>query len=240
MKPIIYKILLASAILSSSLSAHAVEWKSEAELGLVLTGGNTETQNTNAKVSVVREDDKWRETGSLEALGSSNTDAANTKTTTAEKYAAGLKADYKLTEANFLFGNATYNDDRFSGFDYQATTSVGYGRNIFKNDQQSLSAEVGPGMRFYKVTSAASDDEAILHLAANYIYNFSEQASFTQDLVVDAGDDVTISESVSAIKAQVSGKMAMKASIKLRNTSEVPAGAEETDSETALTLVYSF
>lgn len=239
-------ILMAITFSSLSFSVHAAEWKTEAEVGLVLTSGNTETQNTNAKLNVVRDDEKWKETANLEALGSSNTDAVTDKNvTTAEKYSASIQADYKLTAANFLFANATYDDDRFSGFDYQATTSLGYGRNIFKNDKQSLSAEAGPGMRFFKVSSVAgvhtpSDDEAILHAAANYIYNFSEQAAFTQDFIVDAGEDLTISESVSAVRAQVTGKMAMKASMKFRNSSEVPAGSEKTDSETALTLVYSF
>ncbi len=239
------KVILTATLLTSTALIHAAEWKSAAELGMVMTGGNSETQSTNGKISAARDTEQWTQTGSFEALGSSNTDpVTDVKTTTAEKYAAKLQADRKLDAENFLFGASSYDDDRFSGFDYQATVSAGYGRNIFKNDTHSLKAEIGPGMRFFKLSPVAgvhipSDDEGIVHMAANYIYHFNEHASFSQNVVIDAGEDVTISESVSALSAQISGKLAMKASVKFKNTSEVPAGIEKTDSETALTLVYS-
>ena len=238
-----YTTLAAAVLLLSSASAFAATWTSEAELGIIVTDGNSETQNTNAKVSATRDTDKWKQAGALAALGSSNTstDAAGNKidSTTGEKYSANAKVDYKLNDADFLFATADYIDDRFSGFDFQATISAGYGRVLLNNDKQSLSAEIGPGKRYIKVTGSESDDESILHMAAKYAYTFNEQAKFTQSLIIDAGDDVTISESISALQAQVSGKLAMKASFTVRDSSKVPPTTEERDTITALTLVYS-
>jgi putative salt-induced outer membrane protein len=223
-------------------------WKSEVELGFVFTSGNSETESSNGRVSVLRELHKWRQSLLLEGLSASNTDRlTNVETTTAERYTANLKADYKVTEANFLFANALYNDDRFSGFEYQATLSTGYGRHILKTEKQSLEAEIGPGIRLFKlnpdpVTGAhiPSDDENILHMAASYVYNFTDYSAFQQDVVVDAGDDTTISQSVTAIRTRINSKLAMKASMKIRNSSSVPANTEKTDRESALTLVYTF
>ncbi len=241
------KFFLYCLLLTFSHAAFSATWTSDAEVGVVVTTGNSETQTSNAKVKVTRETEKWLDSGSLEALGSSSTDqTTGKKTTTAEKYVANLKTEYKITGEDFLFVNANYVDDRFSGFEYQATLSLGYGRKLIKTDKQTLSVEIGPGMRFYKVSPdpitnarSPSDHETIARGAMNYVYNFSEHSKFTQDLLVESGDHATITESVSAITAQVTGKMAMKASFKVRNTSQVPDDTEKTDTESALTLVYS-
>jgi putative salt-induced outer membrane protein YdiY len=242
---------LTAVLLLSSTSTFAAKWTSEAELGVIITDGNSETQNTNAKISAVRNTDKWKHAGSLEALASSNTITDDTTgkkvdTTTGEKYSANAKVDYKLNSADYLFAAADYIDDRFSGFVYQATVSAGYGRIIVDNEKQYLNVEAGPGKRYFKVsqdpitgTRTPSDDENIIHTALNYAYIFNEDAKFTQNLIIDAGEDVTISESISALQAQVAGKLAMKASLTIRDSSEVPVDTEERDTTTALTLVYS-
>ncbi len=238
-------ILTTCALASISTIAQAAEWKSEAELGFVMTSGNSETQSTNGKISASRDTEKWTQSGRLEALNTSATDKeTDTESTTAEKYSAHARADYKLNDDDFLFASADYYDDRFSGFQYQATLAAGYGRRIINTDKQSLKAEIGPGVRYVKAEPVGgvhipSDEEGIVRAAAYYAYNFSEQATFTQDLIADIGEDATITESITALKAQISGKLAMKASVKIRNISEVEDPIEDTDTETALTLVYS-
>lgn len=239
-------IILAASLLSLSNLAFSADWTSNAELGVVLTSGNTETQTSNAKINFIREVEKWKNSASVEALGSSTTDiATDIKTTTAEKYSANLQSNYKFNPDDYMFGAGSYDDDRFSGYEFQAIVSAGYGRNLVKTAKHSLNVEAGPGMRFAKVSPdpllghIPSDDEAIVHFAANYAYQITDSSKFTQDILVDSGEDLTISESVTALSARVAGKLAMKASLKLRNTSEVPAGNEKTDTESALTLVYS-
>lgn len=242
-KRIFYTVLF----LSLSSTAFSAKWTSDAELGVVVTSGNSETQTANAKIKAKRETSSWVDSGSLEALGTSSTDqTTGEKVTTAEKYVANLKAEYKITPENFYFANANYIDDRFSGYEYQATLTVGVGRRLIKTEKQELSIELGPGVRFYKlspdpITNARtpSDHVTIGRGALNYLYNFTEHSKFTQDLLVESGKDATITESVSALTAQINGKMAMKASVKVRHSSQVPDDSKKTDSETALTLVYS-
>ena len=241
------KTLFFCLLITFSTTAFSATWTSEAEVGAVITSGNSETQTANGKIKAARESEKWINSGSLEALRTSNIDkTTDQEITTAEKYAANLKSEYKITDRDFVFANANYVDDRFSGFEFQATISLGYGRKLIKTEKQTLSMEVGPGIRFYKISPdpitnarTPSDEETIARGAMNYIYNFSEQSKFTQDLLVESGDHNTTTESVSAISAQITGKMAMKASVKVRHSSRVPDDTEKTDSETALTLVYS-
>jgi putative salt-induced outer membrane protein len=101
-----------------------------------MTQGNTETQNTHARLNVLNERAAWRHEGHLEGLVSSNDD-----TTTAEKYAALAKTNYKFSESDYVFGVVKYETDRFSGYDYQASESIGYGRRVVKTEAVILDLE---------------------------------------------------------------------------------------------------
>ena len=52
--------------------------------------------------------------------------------------------------------------------------------------------------------------------------------------------DKTITRSTTSLKAQIVGQLAMKASFAVKYTDSVPADTKKTETETALTLVYSF
>ncbi|HGX93410.1 MAG TPA: DUF481 domain-containing protein, partial [Candidatus Tenderia sp.] len=71
-------------------------------------------------------------------------------------------------------------------------------------------------------------------------WDVSKTSHFTQELVSDIGEDSTVTKSVTALKTQINGSLAMKLSYTLKNTSKVPTGKEKTDTETAVTLVYGF
>ena len=45
---------------------------------------------------------------------------------------------------------------------------------------------------------------------------------------------------MTALTAKVNTSLALKVSLTIKNNSEVPVGTEKTDTETAVTLVYSF
>lgn len=212
-------------------------WKANAELGYVSTGGNTETESLNAKAKGEIDRESWRHTLALEALKTSDQD-----TTTAERYAANLESNYKLgeTKKNFLFVMVNYEDDRFSGYDYRVTEAIGYGRRVIETPKLILDLEIGPGARQSKLDSGDTDSETMVRGAAKLGWNVSDTSKFTEELSTDVGEDVTITKSVTALTAKVNGSLATKLTYTIKNTSKVPAGFEKTDTETAVTLVYSF
>ena len=210
-------------------------WKASAELGFVTTSGNTETETLNAKAIASTDREKWRHKGQMTALKSS--DAVNT---TAQKYTLMGKSDYKLEGKNFLFGVVTYEDDKFSGYDYRITEAIGYGRRVIEETNMTLDLEIGPGSRQSKLDSGESDSEAMLRVAANYAWTISKTSKFSEALTVEAGEDVTVTKSVTSLASQIEGNLSMKITFTYKNTSEVPVGLDETDTETAITLVYNF
>ena len=210
-------------------------WSGEAELGIVATEGNTETQTINAKAKAVNERDKWKHQASVDALNTEDND-----TTTAERYTLTGKTSYKLSVRDYLFGIVTYEDDRFSGYDWRASEAVGYGRRVIAQEDLELDLEAGVGARQSKLDNGTEEDEGLIRLYGLLAWDVSDTSKFTQELSSEIGEDTTISKSVTGLKSQINGSLAMKLTYSVKHVSDVPPGIEKVDRKTAVTLVYSF
>ena len=230
---------IAIFLLSGNVSAagkSSSSLKGEMELGLVSTRGNTETQNINGKATVISDMINWKHTGKLEVLNSSDNG-----TTTAERYFISAKSAHKIDESNYEFGLLTYEADRFSGFDYRASASLGYGHTLFRTNVKSLDLEAGAGIRQSKETATGdTQDEGFLRGAGIFEWNVSDNATFGEEFTVEAGEDSTITKSITSLKSKVTGNLATKITYTLKKTTNVPPGVKETDMELAANLVYSF
>ncbi len=215
-------------------------WKSSVELGFIRTTGNTETQTLSAKADVAYEVDKWRHSGHAEGYGTESEGDTGNTVVSAERYELSGKSDYKFTELDYVYGLVKLQKDRFSGFEYEHIVSFGYGRKVIKQDSMELDLEIGPGERFFKEDDGVSDEEALLRLSANYWWQITANSKFTQKLSTDIGEEITSTESVTGVQANINSTLALKFTYTIRNKSKVPAATEKTDTEVAMTLVYNF
>lgn len=241
------KILFLSGLLLVTENVNAEEKKAEesplkasAELGFIKTTGNTENQTSTLKADITYEVEKWRHSGHAEAYGQQADNEQGDSVVSAERYELSGQSDYKFTERDYAFGLIKLQKDRFSGFDYDHIVSFGYGRKAIKRDDMELDLEIGPGERFFKVEGGESDQEAVLRLAANYWWKISDTSLFTQELSTDIGEEITSSESVTGIQANINSTLALKFTYTIRHKSKVPDDKEKTDTETAVTLVYTY
>lgn len=236
-------LMLSSSLLVAGNAMAEKEqspWSSNAELGLIFTSGNTETQNTSIKVDVTYEEEKWKHNGHAEAYGATTEDSDGQSSVSAERYELSGKSDYKFDESDYFFGLVKLQKDRFSGFEYENTVAAGYGHKAIKATDMELDLEVGPGIRFFKIDDESSDSETLIRLAGKYWLAVSDTSKFTQEVTVDVGEDITSTKSVTGLQANISGALAMKLTYTIKNKSDVPTGTEKTDTEAAVTLVYSF
>ncbi len=231
---------VASTVQAADQAAASSPWRSEVELGFIRTTGNTNTQTTAAKATVIYEVDQWRHKGYAEGYGSESENSAGVNVVSAERYELSGKSDYKINEYDYLFGLVKLQKDRFSGFEYEHSVSAGYGRKLIKQADMELDLEIGPGARFFKKDNLPSETEALLRLSGDYWWQISASSKFTQSLLFDIGEQFTTTKSVSGIQASISDALAMKFTYTVRNKSQVPAGTKKTDTEIAMTLVYTF
>ena len=239
-----YRLLLGALAISATATVNAetaapgaamsaATWNGNVEIGFVMTSGNTETETLNAKAKAETEREKWRHTINLEALNSSDQNVS-----TAERYMLSGQSNYKMGPKNFFYVLVSYEDDRFSGYDYRVSESVGYGRRVLGEPGLTLDLEVGPGARQSKLDSGKTEDEMLLRGAAKLMWKVSKTSKFTEDFSTEVGEDVTVTKSVTGLSAKVNSSLSTKLTYTIKNTSDVPPGIEKTDTEMAVTLVF--
>jgi len=234
--------LFATALALAAPAVMAAEeekkspWETSAELGYVNTSGNTNTESLIFKFDTAYEIEKWKHQAHLEALNTKTDDVS-----TADRKLATAQSDYKFTPRDYFFGLVSYEDDRFSGFEYQAKLNLGYGRKVLVLEKHKLDAEIGPGYRNFKVDNASSsEDEYLARLAAKYKWLISDYSEFKQDFTAEFGEDQDEWKSITALKSNINKTLAMKLSYTVRYLDVVPVGNDNYDRETAVTLVYTF
>lgn len=210
-------------------------FQSELELGAIITSGNTEDQNIKMKASFEWDRESWQYGFSSDGFRSSNTNGLVAQ----RLYHVG-RASYEINGDSFVRARASFEDDRFSGFDNQSDFSVNYGRNLLQNlNDMSLAINFGAGVRQSK-QGDITNNEAIARGEGNFEWALSRSATFSQNFSIDSGSDSSIVRSESAIESEILNNLTMKFSIKLKHQTVVPLLREKTDTETAVTLVMNF
>jgi putative salt-induced outer membrane protein len=215
----------------------------EVQLGVIATTGNTDSSALKGRATVKQDFRTWKNKYEFDALYKRDKHDGENETT-AQKIFLSAQSDYKLSDENtsvFIFGS--YTDDRFSGYDYQNTLAVGYSRRLFSDQHSFLDYNIGPGYSFNSTDAGGKEDVIIMHIEAEYEYNFSTEVKFTQMLGSDVaveGNKNTLSKSESAITARLRDNLSMKAAYSITHNSEVFDEREKIDSTTSITLVYSF
>ena len=240
-KTLLATSLLSSALILPSLSfAEEVTWDGNAELGFIQTSGNSDTQSLNSKFKMSREEGPFKSGLRLVALSSEESGERSK-----EKYLAALKFDYAIGEKDYLTSQALYEDDRFNGYQYQSTTTIGYGYHAWKDENGKLDLEAGPGYRRDALEDRNEHgdkviEEAVGRLSLDLLVNLGESAKFTEAFTVEAGDSKTVYTSDMGLQSTLTGSLAMKVSYEVKHTTDVPDGTKKTDSLVGITLVYDF
>ena len=187
---------------------------------------------------MIRENAPWKWINTAKNLyNESNKDR------TAEKYDFTSYLSYNFKEKYYAFGRAVYENDNFSGYDYQTNYTLGLGWNIRDEQAFKWNAELGAGYR----TSIVEDsdlgddqDEAIGTASTTFDWQFSKNSSLKQYFSVEVGSELTISYSTTEVSIKMREDLAFKLSYHVKHTSKVPQDTDKTDTETIASLNYTF
>ncbi len=246
---------LTTLILASGLAAgnalaaeddieHPGNLMISAEIGAITTSGNTSGTSVTGKFEVLQDLPLW----SNEYTGNgyfkedrTSVNGEETSKRSAERYQFGAKAGYKLLEENStLFALASFAEDKFGAYRRSASVGVGHGFRWYQSDSKTLDMEVGPG--YFNGTRANGEQEqgVIVRGRAAFRWKLSDNAAFAQMLTVERGSWNTHSTSETSLSTRINGSMQMKAAFSARNDTSVPVDKQNTDTQTSVTLVYSF
>lgn len=235
--------MIAALVIPMTAHGQDGSWEGEAELGLLITTGNSEETNFKSRLGLAHETDRWR---NIAEFRSAYTEAEDD--TTAERYRLEAETDFKFSESQFWYLRGSYEDDRFSGYAFRSSVTTGYGHRVWEQGERSfLDLSVGGGYRFNKLEEPDEDgnrneDEAIGRLAGQFDFALSENALFRQKASSEFGLDENnvISESETSVQASVIGNLSLKIAYRVTHVSDAPPESEKTDTETSVSLLYGF
>lgn len=237
---------LVAALLAAS--AAQAQWSGKAELGVLVSEGNTEAKSANAKLDLTHEGAKWRNNFYAAALYGENAEFQN-----AERYEARYQADWKITDRFSWFFGLRGEHDRFSGFAYQATASTGATYKFIDSPTTKFDGSVGAGYRVLQPQILIKTDagevlerikgeeegDPVATLGSNFEHSFTENTKITNKFLAELGSDNTSVLDDIALQVTMSEKLALAVGIGVRYNSDPPPLAESTDTQFTVNLVYN-
>ncbi|MDP2560057.1 YdiY family protein [Psychrobium sp. 1_MG-2023] len=237
MKTLLSSVALA-AVVAMPVMAEERSWQATAELGGTMTTGNTETSTLKAKVDATHTLAEWNNNYYADILYSEDAEKK-----TASRWKLGAKGSYIIDETSSMFILGEHEQDKFSDYDSVSSLAGGYSKRLFKTDTSLLDGDIGPGIKYFDVNGGDSEQVGIVHLGLSYENTLSETSKFTQILVSDVAlesDKSTLSRSETAITANILGELAMKVGLTIRHDNNASEDKKSVDTETTITLLYTF
>jgi putative salt-induced outer membrane protein len=244
---------LIGALVAAPIAAHADDlpmgWSGKGQAGYVMSRGNSDTDSANAKLdlNLVRND--WKHALSLDGLF-----GRNSGITSAERWDARLQSSYQINVHLFSFGALSYQDDRFSGFQYQASASGGLGYKFFDTENTKLSAQIGVGYRSLRPELLIKNDagavieriplqtqtEVVGTAGIDFLHQFNASTKLLDKLNADSGSSNTSIRNDLSLEVKINKKLSLAVGYSVLENTNPPAGTKQTDTITTLNLVYAF
>ena len=217
------------------------------EAGFVMSRGNTDTETANARLNIVRESDRWRHNLDVGGLYGRSTEAE-----IAARWNFFWQTDRRFGNDAFWFGNVRYEDDRFSGFDYQGTVSVGTGHEFITTQSTKLHAQFGVGYRQLRTELLTLDPAGIVigraqgeqrsdfitSGAINFEHAFNDSTKLVNTLSFESGSSNTLTRDELSLQVKMNQMLAVSLGLSIRKNSNPPAPLEQRDTLTTVNLVY--
>jgi len=237
----------------------APNFTASAQLGLLYLTGNTRSADIKAGLDLRFEKNLWRSLFIFDSLVKKTEVSSDAEgdhfETTENKWSAVTQTNYTINAGNrdYLYGNLSYEENKFSSFDSQASLSTGWGRRWFETSRASLDADIGPGFKrdVTRVNQAERDagsysetqDSLILQAQALYIRKMNEHIEFKQLLIakyaIESGQNSSY-KAESSITSKLIESLQLKLSFLIDYNSKVDKDKTNTDTQTSAVLIYSF
>jgi len=222
----------------------AADWKGKAEAGLVIASGNTETETANAKLKFSNEIGKWKHT-----LGGAGLYATDQGDQSAQRWEVSEQTDYNFNPRTFWFGALRYEEDEFSGFEYQAIVSTGIGRRFIDTDVTKFVGTAGVGYKTLETRDTFDDltgaliaqgernSDITFRGTLDFEHSFTETTKIIDAFIVEYGETNTYAQNDLSLQVRMNSVLALSVGYSVRHNTDPPLGFEKTDTLTTINLV---
>lgn len=213
-----------ASIAAAAAEAPARPWTDAAEVGVILTSGNSQSTNFAAANKYAYTWENAEFVSNAAALRAEsrpkpkNTDGVVTepaKETTAESYLLDGKYRRTVRDGFFWYALASWNRNRFQGIDSRLSGGGGVGYRLFERERSKLAGEVGFDYTKEDPLEGDSRNFAGARAFVGYERKIGGSSKFGQEVEVleNLKDTEDLrAKSVSALTASLTSKLALKLS----------------------------
>jgi putative salt-induced outer membrane protein len=251
---VLLRSVIGALLIGAQLLAGAQDlpqgFSGKGQVGYVMSRGNSDTDAANAKIDLFLLTPQWKHAFALEGLyGRSG------EVTSAERWDLRLQSDYTINTKLFSFGALAYQDDRFSGFQYQVSASGGLGYKFFDSDSTKFSAQAGVGYRVLRPEILLKDEasgavygrvpldhesEVVATGGIDFMHRFNSSTRLADKLIVESGSSNTSIKNDLVLEVKMSKKLALAAGYSVLHNTKPADDVKRTDTITTLNVVYAF
>jgi putative salt-induced outer membrane protein len=232
------QIIPAIALLCMALPA-AAQWSGKGEAGLAIASGNADSKQINAKVAAGLKLKSFEHSFGFGALY-----VRTDEETTARRWEASAQTRYIFRdEKAFWFGGARYEEDRFSGFRYQAVVTTGLGNKFLDGEDTKLSGQIGLGYKTVEnlpsLDAPRDTDHDIAGTAGlDFMHRLTGNTTITNKFTAETTSENKFLQNELGLAVKMTNRMALSLGYAVRHNTDPPTGFKKTDTLSTVNLVY--
>lgn len=220
-------------------------WNPRVELGASASSGDTSETAVSFGFSMARDFDDWSHKLSIFA------DAARRQgVTTRERFTLNHESSTTLFGEFLAINQGLFEVDRFSGFNFRVTETLGLGYQLLDGDIHKLRVELGPGIRYSALDTVLAADgtrleggtrtELIGRGGISWSYQITPSLLLEDNAAFLQGTESTRFDNDFALSASLTDRLKARLRFQTIYESDVPIGTANWDTATRVTLVYDF
>ena len=218
----------------------------EASLAGSASSGNTESSDVGLALKLQHEAQAIRH-----AFAAAYDYGSADGTASKNRFNTSYEVNWLLNHRLFSFGRGAYELDEFDGYDYRAIVGGGLGYDILQGETRSWSVQGGPAYRIDQIepvydpmgallAPAERQTSAAMTLGSRFESQINDAVSVSNLTDVTSSSDTSVFFNSAALTTELMGSIAARFSFDVAYDTNPPFGAEETDTITRASLVYSF
>jgi putative salt-induced outer membrane protein YdiY len=216
----------------------AVRVTADANVGISLSSGNTDSENFHVDGRVITRTPKNRYTLTA-AFTREESEGIKVK----ENWNGLVKYDHFVSDRWFLFNSASFESDEFKDLELRSAIAAGMGFQFFETGDRILSVELGPS--YIDENFIEADDDSFL--GARWSANFEQRLwnglwfYHNQEglLGLESTDDLTI-RSRTGLRMNVTERIIARVQTAINWNKTPPSETDSTDVVHTVTLGYRF
>jgi putative salt-induced outer membrane protein len=210
-------------------------WTGKGELGGSISTGNSDDQGVAAALAFDKVTPQWGHDLNI-SVDHKREDGKTTK----DRYFGAYSIHRNFTPRFYAVGVLWAERDRFAGYNFRTSESLGLGYRLLDRPGLKLRVEGAPALRQSEYLSTGYETTVAARLAGYLTWKPARRLEFGQSLVTYLDSKNPTLLAASSVTTRLEGRFSARASYELRHEEDPPAEREHTDSTTRLTLVFNF